>query len=336
MYSIVQKALFQCDPEWSHDVAMNWLKRSQHNLFKMTYQQSLSNKTTHCLGLNFKNPLGLAAGLDKNGECIDAFAAMGFGFIEVGTVTPLPQAGNDKPRMFRLPKANAIINRMGFNNKGVDYLVEQVKQTKYSGVLGINIGKNKQTAEQDALNDYVICLQKVYQYADYITVNISSPNTPGLRDLQYGEALNSLLLGLKLEQKRLAEKHGKYVPVVVKIAPDLTDEQITSIAHSLIDAQIDGVIATNTTLDRTAVAGMQHANEAGGLSGSVLQDKSLHVTKVLANALDGALPIIGVGGIDSLDSAKQRLAAGASLIQIYSSLIYQGPNLIKQIVEGLD
>ncbi|MFA3790280.1 quinone-dependent dihydroorotate dehydrogenase [Aliiglaciecola sp. SL4] len=336
MYPLVQKALFQCDPEWSHDFTLDYLKRTQHNLLKLTYQQSIADHPVQCLGLTFRNPLGLAAGLDKNGECIDAFSAMGFGFIEVGTVTPLAQPGNDKPRMFRLPDAKAIINRMGFNNKGVDYLVEQVKQSQYDGILGINIGKNKQTEEQNALDDYLICLKKVYAYADYVTVNISSPNTPGLRSLQYGEALEHLLFGLKNEQKQLAQLHGKYVPLVVKIAPDLTDEEVKGIAESLLKTEIDGVIATNTTLDRSAVEGLRYAKEAGGLSGEVLTNKSLHITKLLAQYLGGALPIIGVGGIHSSATANERLNAGASLVQIYSSFIYQGPPLIKQIVKGLE
>ncbi|MDO6692530.1 quinone-dependent dihydroorotate dehydrogenase [Aliiglaciecola sp. 3_MG-2023] len=335
MYPIVQKALFQCDPEWSHDFTLDYLKRTQHNVLKLTYQQSVADHPVQCLGLTFKNPVGLAAGLDKNGECIDAFSAMGFGFIEVGTVTPLAQPGNDKPRMFRLPDAKSLINRMGFNNKGVDYLVEQVKQSQYDGILGINIGKNKLTEEQNALDDYLICLKKVYAYADYVTVNISSPNTPGLRSLQYGEALEHLLLGLKTEQTQLAQIHGKYVPLVVKIAPDLTDEEVKDIAESLVKTKIDGVIATNTTLDRSAVDGLRYAKEAGGLSGEVLTDKSLHITKKLAQYLDGAMPIIGVGGIHSSATANDRIEAGASLVQIYSSFIYQGPSLIKQIVKGL-
>lgn len=335
MYSLIQKFLFTQDAEWSHDFSINWLKRTQHNPLKLLYQQTILDKPVELLGLHFKNPVGLAAGLDKNGECIDAFAAMGFGFIEVGTVTPLAQAGNEKPRMFRLPKGQAIINRMGFNNKGVDHLVEQVQQAKYTGVLGINIGKNKLTPDDKALDDYLICLQKVYAHASYVTVNISSPNTPGLRNLQYGQALDELLKGLKLEQKKLADKHGKYVPVLVKIAPDLEDDQIQAIADSFVAAGIDGVIATNTTLDRSRVMGQPYADEAGGLSGSVLQEHSQKVAEKLCLALDGAMPVIGVGGIDSAASAKERIAAGSPLIQIYSSLIYQGPKLIKQIVDGL-
>ena len=335
MYSLAQHILLKQDPEWSHDFTINWLKRTQHTPLNLTYKQRIPNKPVNCLGLIFDNAVGLAAGLDKNGECIDAFAAMGFGFVEVGTVTPKPQAGNDKPRMFRLPEAKAIINRMGFNNKGVDYLVEQVKKSRYKGVLGINIGKNKVTPEENALDDYLICLRKVYQYASYVTVNISSPNTPGLRNLQYGEALDKLLAGLKNEQNTLAEKHGKYVPILIKIAPDLSDDEVVSIAKSLVDAKMDGVIATNTTLDRSKVEGLEHAEEAGGLSGSVLTDASLEITRKLATALKGAMPIIGVGGIDSYQAAQARLDAGASLVQVYSSLIYKGPGLVKEIVNGL-
>ena len=335
MYSLVQKFLFSQDPEWSHDFTMNWLKKTQRTPLNITYRQKLVDKPVECLGMTFKNPVGLAAGLDKNGECIDAFATMGFGFIEIGTVTPLPQPGNDKPRMFRLPEAKAIINRMGFNNKGVDYLVEQVKQADYDGILGINIGKNKVTPEENALDDYLICLRKVYAHADYVTVNISSPNTPGLRNLQYGEALDKLLSGLKAEQAQLAQKHGKHVPILVKIAPDLTDEEIISIAGSFKNAEIDGVIATNTTLDREKVAGLEFADEAGGLSGSVLTDASQAVTQKLSAAIGGEMPIIGVGGIDSAKAAKDRFSAGADLIQVYSSFIYKGPALVKEIVEAL-
>lgn len=335
MYFFAQKALFSLDPERAHDVTLNWLKCSQRTPLALTYSQFVPNKPVECLGLHFPNPVGLAAGLDKNGECIDAFAAMGFGFIEIGTVTPKPQPGNDKPRMFRLPEAKAIINRMGFNNKGVDYLVEQVKKAKYKGVLGINIGKNKDTSDDMALQDYLICLKKVYNHASYITVNISSPNTPGLRNLQYGDALDNLLAGLKEEQGALSIQYQKYVPILVKIAPDLADEEIISIASSLKAAKIDGVIATNTTLDRSKVEGLKHANEAGGLSGSVLTQLSQTVTQKLSSALGDVMPIIGVGGIDSAASAAERLQGGASLVQIYSSFIYKGPALIKEIVRAL-
>lgn len=333
--TIAQSLLLQCEPEKSHDFTINWLHRTQHSPLKWLYSVPTIKKPVKVAGLTFDNALGLAAGLDKNGECIDAFAAMGFGFVEVGTVTPRPQPGNPKPRLFRLPEKQAIINRMGFNNKGVDYLVEQVKRSQFKGIIGINIGKNKDTPDDKALDDYLICLNKVYPYASYVTVNISSPNTPGLRNLQYGEALDNLLVGLKAAQETLCQTHGKYVPLFIKIAPDLDDEQIESIAQSLLNSKMDGVIATNTTLSRDSVQGLEHADEAGGLSGSVLTDMSLDVTRKLSKALDRAIPIIGVGGIDSAQTAKDRLAAGASLVQIYSSFIYQGPALVKQIVKAL-
>lgn len=335
MYPLIQKLLFTQDAEWSHDFTINWLKRTQNSLLDCVYRQSLPDKPVTVFGLTFKNPLGLAAGLDKNGECIDAFAAMGFGFIEIGTVTPKPQPGNDKPRMFRLPQGKAIINRMGFNNKGVDNLVENVKRAKYSGILGINIGKNKDTPEEQALQDYLICLQKVYNYASYITVNISSPNTPGLRNLQHGQALDELLVGLKAEQKLLQAAYNKYVPILVKIAPDLTDQEIVDMSNSLINAKIDGVIATNTTLDKTTVDGQQYSTETGGLSGAVLCSKSQAVTEKLCKQIDGRIPVLGVGGIHSASTANERIAAGSTLIQLYSSLIYQGPKVIKEIVNSI-
>lgn len=335
MYPLIQKLLFTQDAEWSHDFTINWLKRTQNNFLNCVYKQNIADKPVQAFGLTFKNPLGLAAGLDKNGECIDAFAAMGFGFIEIGTVTPKPQLGNDKPRMFRLPAGQAIINRMGFNNKGVDNLIANVKQAKYTGILGINIGKNKDTPEEQALNDYLICLRKVYNYASYITVNISSPNTPGLRNLQHGHALDELLTGLKSEQKLLQKEYSKYVPILVKIAPDLTDQEIVDMSNSLINAQIDGVIATNTTLDRTDVQGQQYADEMGGLSGAVLTAKSQAVTEKLIDVIAGRMPVIGVGGIHSAESAKARINAGSTLIQVYSSLIYQGPKMIKEIVDSI-
>ena len=335
MYPLIQKLLFTQDAEWSHDFTINWLQRTQNSLLNCVYKQNIADKPVQAFGLTFKNPVGLAAGLDKNGECIDAFAAMGFGFIEIGTVTPKAQAGNDKPRMFRLPKGQAIINRMGFNNKGVDNLIENVKRAKYTGILGINIGKNKDTPEEQALEDYLICLRKVYNHASYITVNISSPNTPGLRNLQHGQALDELLVGLKTEQKLLEKQYAKYVPILVKIAPDLTDQEIVDMSNSLINAEIDGVIATNTTLDRTEVLGQQYAQEMGGLSGAVLCAKSQAVTEKLVEVIAGRMPVVGVGGIHSAESAKARIEAGSTLIQLYSSLIYQGPKVIKEIVESI-
>jgi len=334
-YPAIRKVLFQFDAETIHELTIKGLKSTGKSPLNAFYKQAVQNKPVSVMGINFPNPVGLAAGLDKNGECINAFAAMGFGFVEVGTVTPRPQPGNDKPRIFRLPEANAVINRMGFNNKGVDYLVSQVQAANFKGVLGINIGKNKDTPEENAKDDYIHCMRKVYNFATYITVNISSPNTPGLRSLQYGEALDDLLSSLKAEQKVLAEQYDKYVPVAVKIAPDLSEDEVKSIAKSLIDNGIDGVIATNTTLSREGVEGLEFGTEMGGLSGQPVKDKSTQVIKLLGEALDNKLPIIGVGGIASSDDANEKLQAGASLVQVYTGFIYQGPPLVKEIVNGL-
>lgn len=334
-YPAIRKVLFQFDAESIHDITIKGLKTTGKSPFNALYKQKVQDKPVKVMGINFPNPVGLAAGLDKNGECINAFAAMGFGFVEVGTVTPRPQPGNDKPRIFRLPEANAIINRMGFNNKGVDYLVSQVQAANFKGVLGINIGKNKDTPEENAKDDYLHCMRKVYDLATYITVNISSPNTPGLRSLQYGDALDDLLAALKAEQTILAEKYGKYVPVAVKIAPDLNKEEVDSIADSLIKNNIDGVIATNTTLSREGVEGLEFGAEQGGLSGQPVKDKSTEVIKLLSQALDNQLPIIGVGGIASSADANEKLKVGASLVQVYTGFIYQGPPLVKEIVNGL-
>lgn len=334
-YPAIRKVLFQFDAETIHELTIKGLKSTGSTPLNALYKQRVTNKPVTVMGIEFPNPLGLAAGLDKNGECINAFAAMGFGFIEVGTVTPRPQPGNPKPRIFRLPEANAVINRMGFNNKGVDYLVSQVRAAKFSGVLGINIGKNKDTPDENAKDDYIHCMQKVYDFASYITINISSPNTPGLRSLQYGEALNELLSALKVEQAQLEKKYNKYVPIAVKIAPDLTEDEVNSIAISLIDNNIDGVIATNTTLSREGVEGLEFGNEQGGLSGAPVRNKSTSVVSLLAKALDNKLPIIGVGGIASSHDANEKLVAGASLVQIYTGFIYQGPPLVKEIVEGV-
>ena len=280
------------------------------------------------MGLTFSNPVGLAAGLDKNGDCIDGLAALGFGFIEIGTITPLPQSGNPKPRLFRLPEANAIINRMGFNNDGVDKLIANVKRAKYQGILGINIGKNAVTPIENAADDYLTCLRKVYPYASYITVNISSPNTKNLRQLQDEEALTRLLSALKGEQQKLADAHGKYVPIALKIAPDMESDQLKQIAALLMQHQIDAVIATNTTLSRVGVEGMPHGEEAGGLSGAPVREKSTEVIRQLSAELQGALPIIGAGGILNGADAAEKINAGASLVQFYSGMIYRGPALI--------
>jgi dihydroorotate dehydrogenase len=334
-YPAIRKVLFQFDAETIHELTIKGLKSTGSTPLNALYKQRVAKKPVTVMGINFPNPLGLAAGLDKNGECINAFAAMGFGFIEVGTVTPRPQPGNPKPRIFRLPEANAVINRMGFNNKGVDYLVSQVRSAKFSGVLGINIGKNKDTPDENAKDDYIHCMQKVYDFASYITINISSPNTPGLRSLQYGDALNELLSALKVEQAKLEKQYNKYVPIAVKIAPDLTEDEVKSIAISLIDNNIDGVIATNTTLSREGVEGLEYGNEQGGLSGGPVKEKSTTVISLLAKALDNKLPIIGVGGIASSYDANEKFIAGASLVQIYTGFIYQGPPLVKEIVNGV-
>jgi len=334
-YPAIRKLLFKFDAETIHDVTIAGLKNTGKSPLNGFYRQSVPDKPVTVMGINFPNPLGLAAGMDKNGECINAFNAMGFGFVEVGTVTPRPQPGNDKPRIFRLPKADAVINRLGFNNKGVDYLVSQVQSANFKGVLGINIGKNKDTPDENAKDDYLHCMRKVYNFASYITVNISSPNTPGLRSLQYGTALDELLVVLKAEQKLLTEQYGKYVPIAVKIAPDLSEEEVKSIALSLIKNQIDGVLATNTTLSREGVEGLEHSREQGGLSGEPVKDKSTAIIRLLAKALDNKLPIIGIGGIASSDDANEKLAAGASLVQVYTGFIYHGPPLVKAIVNGL-
>ncbi len=331
-YPFVRKALFQLDPERAHEMTFQQLRRVAGTPLEWLVRQNVPDKPVTCMGLTFKNPLGLAAGLDKDGECIDAFGAMGFGAIEIGTVTPRAQSGNDKPRLFRLVEAEGLINRMGFNNLGVDNLVENVKKAHFNGILGINIGKNKDTPVEQGKGDYLICMEKVYPYAGYIAINISSPNTPGLRSLQYGEALDDLLSALKNKQQELQQTHHKYVPLAVKIAPDLSVEELIQVADSLVRHNIDGVIATNTTLDRTLVSGMKYSNETGGLSGRPLQLKSTEIIRKLAEELNGRLPIIGVGGIDSVMAAREKLAAGATLIQIYSGFIYKGPPLIKEIV----
>lgn len=333
MYPVARSALFKLDAEVAHELSIKQFSAMPRILAKALFRpHNLCSKPVELLGMTFANPVGLAAGLDKNGECIQAFDAMGFGFVEVGTVTPRPQPGNDKPRLFRLPEHNAIINRMGFNNHGVDALVEKAKKAKRSGalkgVLGINIGKNKDTPNEAANEDYLNCLRKVYEVADYVTVNLSSPNTPGLRDLQHGEAMDELLAALKAEQGQLNDKYGFYVPVLVKIAPDLTDEEVADVAERLQRAGIDGVIATNTTLSRAEVVGHKHENEAGGLSGAPVLARSTEVVKLLRQSLGEGYPIIAAGGVASTADAAAKKAAGADLVQIYTGFIYQGPRLI--------
>lgn len=287
------------------------------------------------MGLDFPNAVGLAAGLDKNADHIDALAALGFGFLEVGTLTPRPQPGNPKPRLFRLAPERAIINRMGFNNKGIDHALAAIARSAYRGILGINIGKNFDTPVEQAAQDYLICMRKCYSVASYIVVNLSSPNTPGLRSLQFGDELQKLLGVLKNEQDILAAQHGRKVPLVVKIAPDLSDDEIRLIAQALLSNAVEGVIATNTTLDRSQVQSSSFREQAGGLSGAPLVDKSTHVIRVLHEALQGSIPIIGVGGIMSGEDAQAKIAAGASLVQLYTGFIYRGPALIGEALGAM-
>ncbi|WP_339057237.1 quinone-dependent dihydroorotate dehydrogenase [Candidatus Regiella endosymbiont of Tuberolachnus salignus] len=334
-YPLIKKVLFQLDAERAHELTMQGLQRLAGTPLAFLLRQSVPTKALSCMGLSFKNPLGLAAGLDKDGECINILAAMGFGFIEIGTVTPRPQAGNDKPRLFRVAKAEALINRMGFNNKGVDNLIKNVKKARFDGILGINIGKNHDTPLEQSKEDYLTCMDKIYPYAGYITINISSPNTKGLRSLQYGELLDDLLVSIKNKQNELHQQQGRYVPIAIKIAPDLTTDELIQVADLLVRHRLDAVIAANTTLDRTLIQGLDYCEQSGGLSGRPLQSRGTEVIRLLSQELKGRLPIIGVGGIDSLMAAREKIAAGASLIQIYSGLIFHGPKLIKTILADL-
>ena len=334
-YPVLRSLLFKLDPETAHDWTLTLMGAAPRPPLRWLGGGCVPAVPCRVMGLDFPNPVGLAAGLDKNGECINAWSALGFGFVEIGTVTPRPQPGNPKPRLFRLPQAQALINRMGFNNKGVDYLVDRVRQARFQGVLGINIGKNADTPVERATEDYLICLRKVYAWASYVTVNISSPNTVGLRDLQYGAALEQLLSSLKTEQGRLAAEFGRYVPLVVKIAPDLGDADLPAVGQALRQHGIDGVIATNTTFSRAGVEGLAHAAQAGGLSGAPLLERSTAVVRQLAAILDGQVPIIAAGGIMSGADAAAKLAAGASLVQIYTGFIYRGPPLVREVVQAL-
>ncbi|MFB2537807.1 MULTISPECIES: quinone-dependent dihydroorotate dehydrogenase [unclassified Acinetobacter] len=334
-YSVLRPLLFQFDAERAHHLTLSMLKMSDFlGLTESIYSHEY--KPVKCMGIDFPNAVGLAAGLDKNGDYIDALAALGFGFIEIGTVTPRPQAGNEKPRLFRLPEVNGIINRMGFNNDGVDKLVENVKKAKYKGVLGINIGKNADTPVEKATDDYLICLEKVYAYASYVVVNISSPNTQGLRRLQSGGALKDLLSTLKEKQQKLAAQYGFYVPLVLKVAPDLEQMDIEYIAEQLLHHQIDGLIVTNTTVSREGVEGLKHAEEKGGLSGGPVFNKSAFCLAEFHKQLQGKIPLIGVGGILNGEQARLKQASGATLVQLYSGLVYQGPQLIAECVKALD
>ncbi len=341
-YALSRAVLFRMDPEAAHDFTIDILARTQNTLLDCSYRQHRVDDPVRLAGLTFPNRVGMAAGLDKNARCIDGLGAMGFGFVEVGTVTPLPQPGNPRPRMFRLPAANALINRMGFNNDGLEAFIANVKKATFrqqaSGsklpmLLGLNIGKNAATPIERATEDYLIGLAGVYPHADYVTINISSPNTKNLRALQSDEALDALLGAIAARREQLAQQHNKRVPVFVKIAPDLDEEQVKVIAATLLRHGMDGVIATNTTLSRDAVQGLEHAAETGGLSGAPVLEASNRVIRQLRAALGRDYPIIGVGGILSAADALSKIDAGADLVQIYTGLIYRGPELVRQSAE---
>lgn len=338
LYSLARKFLFTLDAEKAHGMGMSALSFLEASGFAGLLAKPMVDSPVEVMGLRFPNQVGLAAGLDKNGDYIDGLARLGFGSIEIGTITPRPQEGNAKPRLFRIPEAQGIINRMGFNNAGVDRLLNNVRASSFvrsGGILGINIGKNASTPIEKAAEDYLICLDKVYNDASYVTVNISSPNTKNLRELQKDDALDDLLSQLKARQEILAQKHGRHVPMALKIAPDLDDDQVLAIADALRRHRMEGVIATNTTLSRDGVEGLHNGTETGGLSGAPVFKKSTEVLQKLATALQGEVPIIGVGGILSGQDAVAKIQAGASMVQIYSGFIYRGPDLIHEVASSL-
>ena len=336
MYSLARPFLFGLDAERAHALGLKSIELAYRSGTSPLLARAAQDLPTKAFGLTFPNPVGLAAGMDKNGAHIDALLALGFGFVEIGTVTPRAQAGNPKPRMFRLPQYQAVINRLGFNNEGVDALVRNVERARRKkGLLGINIGKNKDTSNERAASDYLYCLERVYPLADYITVNISSPNTAGLRELQEEQALRHLIGTLRDAQEELGAQHGKRVPMLVKIAPDLSDEDIDAVARVLSDLSVDGVIATNTTVSRISVQAHKRANETGGLSGAPLMNQSTMVLRKLRTRLPDSIPLIGVGGILSGADAVAKMSAGASLVQCYSGLVYRGPDLVRDCVEAI-
>ena len=337
MYGLARPFLFAFDAERAHGLGLASLEAAYRSGLNPLVAAAPKPLPTKAFGLTFQNPVGLAAGLDKNGAHVDALMALGFGFVEIGTTTPRPQPGNPKPRMFRLPEQQAVINRLGFNNEGVDVLVRNVERARRrnGALLGINIGKNKDTPNEDAANDYLHCLRKVYPLADYVTVNISSPNTAGLRELQEEQALRKLVTALRDEQEKLADQHGKRVPLLVKIAPDMSESDINAAGRVLGDLGVDGVIATNTTIARDGVEGARHADEVGGLSGAPVMGRSTAVLRMLRTRLPESIPLIGVGGILHGADAATKQAAGATLMQVYTGLIYRGPELIGECVDAL-
>lgn len=330
LYRLLRPFLFSLDPETAHRFTLR-----SADWFGGLVGTSIPANPVRVMGLEFPNPVGLAAGLDKNADHIDAMAALGFGFLEVGTVTPRPQPGNPQPRLFRLPQAEAIINRFGFNNVGVDAFLANVKKARWRGVLGINIGKNFDTPLERAADDYVHCLEKVYAEAKYVTINISSPNTKGLRGLQEKSELDALLSRLAATREQLADRHGRRVPLALKVAPDLDDSQIADIAATVRAHRMDAVIATNTSLSRDGVEGLVHATEQGGLSGAPIRARATSVLAALSKALAGEIPLIGAGGVLSGADAKEKVAAGASLVQLYTGLVYRGPELVAECAEAL-
>ena len=334
-YPLARAALFRLEPETAHAMTMTALNTLAASGAARLMLPRVPDDPRVVMGIEFPNPVGLAAGADKNGDCIEGFGALGFGFLELGGVTPRPQPGNPQPRVFRLAPARAIINRLGFNNAGVDRLVERLRARRYRGVLGVNLGKNLDTPLERAADDYALCYEKVYPHVAFATINISSPNTKNLRQLQGEDELGPILARMKREQKRLADTHGRLVPLAVKIAPDLDDAQIESIARLALRHGMDGITATNTTIARDAVAGMPHATETGGLSGAPVFEPSNRVIRALAHHLDGAIPIIGVGGIMSGADARAKMEAGASLVQFYTGLIYRGPELVAEAARAV-
>ena len=334
-YALARRLLFALPAETAHDTALGGLRLVHRAGLGGLVAAPASGSPVHCLGLDFPNAVGLAAGLDKNADHVDSLGALGFGFVEVGTLTPRPQPGNPRPRLFRLPRHEALINRMGFNNKGVDHAVARLRERRYAGIVGVNIGKNRDTPLDRALDDYSCCLERVHSVADYITINISSPNTPGLRELQGEAALDALLGPLREQATRLDAAADRRVPLLVKIAPDLDAAALDVIAQGILRHGIDGLIATNTTADHSAVADDRHGGETGGLSGAPLATASTAILRELATRLDGRVPLIGVGGIGDAATARAKLAAGATLVQLYTGLIYHGPALVHELVDEL-
>lgn len=335
LYNVARPLLFRMDPEDAHALSMKSLCALQRSGLSKMLVPAVANKPVRAMGLEFPNPLGLAAGLDKHAEFVDALGGLGFGFLELGGVTPRPQPGNPRPRVFRLPEAEAIINRLGFNSVGIDQFVANLRRAHYRGIVGINLGKNKDTPNERAVEDYVLGLEKIYTLAHFATINVSSPNTANLRQLQSAGELTPLLAAVHTRREQLAQRHGRRVALALKIAPDIDDESIATIARVSVEQHMDAIIATNTTLSRDRVHGLTHGNETGGLSGAPLREMSTEVIRKLARALDGAMPIIGVGGIMSAEHAREKLSAGATLLQLYCGLVYRGPGVVAEIVNGL-